>query len=68
MAENELGYLRQCLERNTCPVCQQPIEKKFGSGRLKDGVFCSLSCYGQWHNASLIRRHQYRVQKRKSDE
>jgi hypothetical protein len=25
MAENEEDYLRQCLERNICPVCQQPI-------------------------------------------
>ena len=29
MAENEEEYLRQCLERNICPVCQQSITKKF---------------------------------------
>jgi hypothetical protein len=68
MAENEEDYLRQCLEQGICPVCQQPIVKKFGSGQLKDGVFCSLDCYGEWHKASLMRRHQDRVQKGSSDE
>ena len=49
MAENEEYYLRQCLERNICPVCQQTITKKFGSGQFKDGVFCSLNCYTEWN-------------------
>ena len=39
MAESEENYLRQCLERNICPVCQKLITKKFGSGQFKDGVF-----------------------------
>lgn len=68
MAENEEDYLRQCLEQNICPVCQQPITKKFGSGQFKDGVFCSLDCYGEWHKALLMRRHQGRVQNGSSDE
>ncbi len=71
MAENEEDYLRQCLERNICPVCpacQQSITKKFGSGQFKDGVFCSLDCYTEWNKALLIRRHQDKVQKGKSDD
>lgn len=68
MAENVENYLRQCLERNICPVCQQPIIKKFGSGQFKDGVFCSLNCHAEWNKALLIRRHQDRVQKSKSNE
>ncbi|MDP1680219.1 MAG: hypothetical protein Q8L39_00395 [Burkholderiales bacterium] len=68
MAENEEDYLRQCLEQNICPVCQQPITKKFGSGEFKIGVFCSLDCFAKWNEAALIRRHQDRVQKNKSDE
>lgn len=39
MAEIEEEYLRQCLEQNICPVCQQSITKKFGTGQFKDGVF-----------------------------
>jgi len=68
MAENEAEYLRQCLEQNICPVCQKAIAKKFGSGQLKDGVFCSMDCYAEWNKALLIRRHQDKVQKSKSDE
>ena len=68
MAVNEEDYLRLCLEQNICPVCQKSITKKFGSGQFKDGVFCSLDCYGEWSKALLIRRHQDRVQKSKSDE
>jgi len=68
MADNEEDYLRQCLEKNICPVCQQPIAKKFGSGQFKDGVFCSLDCYGKWNQGLLVRRHQDRVKKEKADE
>ena len=68
MAENEEDYLRQCLEQNICPVCQQPIAKRVGSGRLKDGAFCSLDCFTKWNEALLIRQHQDRIQKSKSDE
>jgi hypothetical protein len=68
MAENEEVYLRQCLEQNICPVCPQPITEKFGSGQIKDGVFCSLDCYGKWNQGLLIRRHQDRLKKGGSDE
>ena len=68
MAGNEEDYLRQCLEKNIFPVCQQPIAKKFGSGQLKDGVFCSLDCYAELNKAILMRRHQGQVQKSKPDE
>jgi hypothetical protein len=68
MAENEEVYLRQCLEQNTCPACQQPITEKFGSGQVKDGVFCSLDCYAKWHQAMLKQRHEDRVKKDRSDE
>lgn len=68
MAEHEEEYLRQCLAQGVCPVCQHPIVKKFGSGQTKDGVFCSLDCYGEWHKAMLTRRHQDRVKKGSSDE
>jgi len=68
MAGNEEVYLRQCLERNICPVCQQTITKKFGSSQFKDGVSCSLNCYTEWSKTLLIRRHQDKLQKDKTDE
>ena len=68
MAENEDDYLRQCLEENICPVCHQAIIKKFGSGQFKDGVFSSLNCYTEWNKALLIRQHQDKIKKSKSDE
>jgi hypothetical protein len=63
MAEDEADYLRQCVEQNNCPVCQQPIAKKLGTGRIQDGLFCSLDCYGKWNEKSLVRRHIERVKK-----
>jgi hypothetical protein len=68
MATKEDEYLRQCLEQNICPVCQQTLTKKVGSGQSKDGVFCSLDCHTKWHEAELIKRHQDRIQKSKSNE
>jgi hypothetical protein len=68
MAEPEEDYLRRGLEENICPVCRSSITEKFGSGQFKDGVFCSLECYGKWHQESLKRRHQDRVKKGSSDE
>ena len=68
MTENEGDYLRQCLAQNICPRCQNPITQKFGSGRSEDGVFCSLNCYGEWHKAILLRRHNARVKKGTSNE
>lgn len=47
---------------------KKPITKRVGSGQLKDGAFCSLGCYSKWNEAVLIRRHQERLQKSKSDE
>lgn len=68
MAENEEDYLRQCLEQSICPACQQPIVERVGSGRLKDGAFCSLACFTKWNEALLIRKHKDRMQKNKSNE
>lgn len=68
MANKEDEYLRQCLEQNICPACRQTLTNKIGSGQFKDGVFCSSDCYTKWHAAELVRRHQERLQKSKSDE
>jgi len=67
MADDEKDYLRKCLNDEICPKCQKPLVDRIGSGQFKDGVFCSLSCYGEWHEAALKRRHQERMRKENPD-
>lgn len=68
MAENEEDYLHRCFEQRICPACQKPVAKEHGSGQIKDGVFCSLSCYGDWNKEELVRRHHDRMRKGVPDE
>lgn len=68
MPESEQSYLDQCREQGICPACHKATIEKYGSGQQKDGVFCSLDCYGEWHKAALIRRHEERMKKERSDE
>lgn len=68
MAEKEEAYLRECRDRGLCPACQQPIKSKLGSGQFGEGVFCSLGCYGDWHEGVLRRRHAGRLGKEDSNE
>jgi hypothetical protein len=63
MSENEEYYLQQCLQKMVCPSCQKKLTNKVGSGRFKDGVFCSQDCYAKWHSGVLIKRHQERLNK-----
>ena len=37
--------LRQAFARNICPQCCRTIDEGYGSGQIKDGLFCSLECY-----------------------
>jgi hypothetical protein len=64
MAEMEDGYLAGCLAQGVCPVCKEPLGARVGSGRPKDGAFCSLTCYAQWHQAALAQRHKARMKGR----
>lgn len=65
MADHEERYLQKCLADNVCPACLKPVVKKLGSGNQKDGVFCSLDCYANWHAETLRRRHQDRLKLKK---
>ena len=49
------AYARKC-----CPVCDHPLAglTPTGSGRIRDGVFCSSECYAAWHSERLIREAQ----------
>ena len=56
MAEHEEAYLAECLKQKICPVCRKAVTKGTGSGRKKDGLFCSLDCFTNWNAAAIVRR------------
>ena len=68
MAEAEQGYLAQCRANGICPVCHNQLAQRIGSGKLDDGVFCSMDCYAKWHGASLVQRHKMRTMRLGGDE
>jgi hypothetical protein len=63
MAEAEQKYLAQCRTNGVCPACHGELSQRIGSGKLDDGVFCSLDCYASWHRASLVQRHKMQTQR-----
>lgn len=67
MAVQEEAHLQKCLAANVCPVCSKSLKTKVGSGKKKDGVFCSVACYGEWHAEMLKRRHFERLKMKKHD-
>lgn len=34
-----------CLRARTCPECGSDVGSGIGTGRLADGIFCSLDCH-----------------------
>lgn len=34
-----------CLQTRTCPECGNDVGNGIGTGRLADGIFCSLDCH-----------------------
>ena len=63
MAISEEVYLLECWDKGICPYCRSafPASKRVGSGSRKQGGFCSLSCYAEYHKLSLEQRHQRRL-------
>ena len=55
MAISEAAYLKMMWERNECPNCHRsfPEGKRVGTGRKKDGGFCSLDCYTRYYAMEL---------------
>jgi hypothetical protein len=50
VVENRTGPDRERLAvsrlAGVCPVCERPIDGGgYGSGRIADGLFCSLECF-----------------------
>lgn len=55
MAESEETYLKRCWETNTCPTCKTifPAQQRVGTGRKRDGGFCSLDCLAAYRKLEL---------------
>jgi hypothetical protein len=43
--------IRSAAESGTCPNCGRVVEpgSGLGSGRIADGIFCSLDCFASFH-------------------
>ena len=41
-------HVAECYETNTCPECSNSFEQGLGSGKITDGLFCSLSCFAEF--------------------
>lgn len=63
MAETEKEYLLRCNAQGICPKCGEPVTSgnAVGSGRLENGRFCSLDCYGSYYQQELKDRHEQRL-------
>lgn len=49
MSARKVGVLTLSSQLGVCPKCGREIEGPgYGSGRLSDGLFCSLSCYAEF--------------------
>ena len=55
LASREERYLADIWDRNLCPRCGQPLPSDggYGSGRRTGGKFCSLVCFGRYHEMTL---------------
>lgn len=53
-SEEEL--LDELESQSLCPHCMETLTSRLGSGRKADGIFCSLSCYFQYHRTAIIQR------------
>jgi hypothetical protein len=60
----EKDYLKECLDKQVCPRCGKSIQEGtgIGSGKIAEGLFCSLGCYGEYYQGELLRRHKKRME------
>lgn len=50
--------LLELWDKNICPFCGKfiPEGERVGSGRKREGGFCSLGCHANYHQEKLIER------------
>ncbi len=58
VTEAEAEVLLELWDKNICPFCGKliPEGERVGSGRKREGGFCSLDCYANYHQEKLIER------------
>ena len=58
VTEAEGKVLLELWDKNICPLCGKLIPKgeRVGSGRKREGGFCSLECYAEYHKEGLIEK------------
>jgi hypothetical protein len=54
----ESDYLEELWRSRACPSCEQAIADQggIGGGRIKQGVFCSLTCFHRYYRRELQNR------------
>jgi len=75
MALSESVYLLNLWEKNVCPFCKKQYDARgrVGSGRKRDGGFCSLACYTGYYELDLRERarriqQDYTVNRKQGEE
>lgn len=48
LLESLRSHKERCLAAQMCPECGASIDTGVGTGRLADGIFCSLRCYADF--------------------
>jgi hypothetical protein len=58
MDSSEEHYLRDCLEKGICPFCKNmlPRDGGVGTGQMRKGKFCNLTCYAKYYELELQER------------
>jgi len=60
MVISETDHLLELWSKNICPWCGKEIEafSRIGTGRKREGGFCSLDCYAKYYSVELQERAQ----------
>jgi hypothetical protein len=64
--KSECEFLLDLWEANICPYCGKKISEgtRVGSGRKREGGFCSLTCYTEYYQFEIRARISHLVKVR----
>lgn len=70
MAVTEEAYLLRCWDAGICPYCGNiiPVGARVGTGRIRDGGFCSLDCFARYRQLEMSSKLALLAKRVKSDE